>query len=58
MDTEKVKAFVARSLDECEQEGLTLEEVSGISLLLRATLSSRVEEIHRRVNVNGVRVVR
>lgn len=56
MREEKVKAFVARILSECEQEGLTLEEASNAQQQLRLALSDRAAEIHKKVNISGFRV--
>lgn len=42
---EKVKAFVARIMEECEQEGLTLAEVTAVAVLFDTTVSSRISDI-------------
>lgn len=42
---EKVKAFVARIMEECEQEGFTLAEVTAIAVQFDTTVSSRICDI-------------
>ena len=42
---EKVKAFVAHIMDECEQEGSTLAEGTAITVQFDATVSSRICDI-------------
>ena len=42
---EKVKAFVARIMEECEQEGFTLADVTAIAVLFNTTVSSRICDI-------------
>ena len=42
---EKVKAFVAHIMYECEQEGFTLAEVTAITVQFDATVSSRICDI-------------
>ena len=42
---EKVKAFVAHIMDECEQEGFTLAYVTAITVQFDATVSSRICDI-------------
>ncbi len=42
---EKVKAFVARIMKECEQEGLSLAEVSMVSTLFDLEAKNRIGEI-------------
>ena len=42
---EKVKAFVARIMEECEQEGFTLAEVTAIAVRFNTTASSRICDI-------------
>lgn len=57
MNNEKVKAFIARIVEECEQEGFTLGEALQVPQELRFALNNRVEEIKQQVNVRGFRVV-
>lgn len=45
---EKVKAFVARIVQECKQEGLTIAETMSVPQLLRFNLESCVSEIHKK----------
>lgn len=42
---EKVKAFVDRIMEECEQEGFTLAEVTAIAVQFDTTVSSRICDI-------------
>lgn len=56
MNTEKVKAFVAHIVEECEQEGFVLEEALQIPQFLRFALNDRVREIKRKIDVKGFRV--
>ena len=42
---EKVKAFVAHIMEECEQEGFTLAEVTAIAVQFDTTVSSRICDI-------------
>lgn len=58
MNDAKVKAFVARILDECEQEGLTLSEALSLPQQLRFALNDVSVKIHDEVGVNGMRVER
>ena len=50
MDMEKVKAFAVRILEECEQEGLTVE-AQMIPQELRFALERRILEIHEHTAV-------
>lgn len=43
----KVKAFIDRILQECEQEGFTIEETLKIPQELRFALEKRIMAIHR-----------
>lgn len=45
MNNEKVKAFVAHILEECEQEGLTVAEAQMVPQELRFALGRRISEI-------------
>lgn len=45
MNKEKVKAFVAHILEECEQEGLTVAEAQMIPQELRFALERRISEL-------------
>lgn len=56
MREEKVKAFVARIVEECEQEGLTMDEALSVPQLLRFKLSDRAAEIRKRINLSGLPV--
>lgn len=44
---EKMEAFVAHVLEECEQEGFTVEEVLRIPQRLRFAVHDRMEEIRK-----------
>lgn len=52
---EKVKAFVAHIMDECEQEGFTLAEVTAITVQFDATVSSRICESKRKQSLPPVK---
>ena len=56
MNDTKVKAFVARIVEECEQEGFTVAEALSIPQALRFALNHRADEIQRKVDLNGLRV--
>lgn len=45
--TEKMKALVARILEQCEQQGLTVSEVKRIPQLLESEINDRIIELNR-----------
>ena len=51
MDMEKVKAFVAHILEECEQEGLTVAEAQMVPQELRFAMGRWVSEILERTAI-------
>ena len=56
MVSEKVKAFVAHIVEECEQEGLTLSDALSVPQALRWALNARATEIYEHIDVKGFRV--
>lgn len=50
---EKVEAFTAHILEECEQEGFTVEEVLGIPQCLRFAVNDRMEEIRTKTKFSA-----
>lgn len=58
MDMEKVKAFTARILAECEQEGLTVAEAQMLPQELRFTLEKWVSEIHEHTTITHPQTAR
>lgn len=53
MSDTKVKAFAARILQECEQEGFTIKEALQIPQELKFVLDDRVKEIHASAKITG-----
>lgn len=57
MREERVTAFVARIVEECAQEGLTIEEVLQIPQLLRFSVNDCVEKINRKTEFSAFQAV-
>lgn len=51
MDIEKVKAFVAHILEECEQEGITVAEAQMVPQELRFEMERWISEILERTAI-------